>query len=363
MYGSNVGLWIVSMLRTILRTMVPLCGAAIVILSVGTSTHALPLSPGDRIKVSIPEGEEFNGIYEVNFNGNLEIPYLPPLSALGLEPEQVQQNLTNILVDGGFFQPSFLRVSVNIVQWAPVAVFVSGTTFQPGRVLINEPSDIEKNQIPVALTGRYTTKRSITEALQRAGGIKPNADVQSIQVIRNGQTRIVNLYGVFSGEPFEDVPLISGDRVVVPDLGRFNNALVRPSQITPPGVKVLLSNLTLPAPGNAGSGITKDSTSFAYGSRFSHAVVAGNCAGGTRGTNAGRRAVLVSTDPLTGKTKYLERKIEDILLKSTSNDDNPFMMENDAIACYDSKVTQLRDIVDVVGKFFTPLAILRELFR
>lgn len=337
------------------------CGSAIVALSVGTSTHALPLSPGDRIKVSIPEGEEFNGIYEVNFNGNLEIPYLPPLPALGLEPEQVQQTLTSILVDGGFFQPSFLRVSVNIVQWAPVAVFVSGTTFQPGRVLINEPSDIEKTQIPVAVTGQYTTKRSITEALQRAGGIKPNADVQSIQVIRNGQTRIVNLYGVFSGEPFEEVPLIAGDHVVVPDLGRFNNALVRPSQITPPGIKVLLSNLTAPAPGNVSIG--KDPTSFAYGTRFSQAVVGANCAGGTKGTNANRRAVLVSTDPLTGKTKYFERKVEDILRQSTSNNDNPFLMENDAIACYDSKVTQLRDIVDVVSRFFTPLSILRELFR
>ena len=70
--------------------------ASLVVLSLAlipASSLALPLSPGDRIKITIPEGEEFSGIFEVNIDGKLEIPYLPPLQAAGLEPEQIRGNL------------------------------------------------------------------------------------------------------------------------------------------------------------------------------------------------------------------------------------------------------------------------------
>ncbi|MFZ4558326.1 MAG: hypothetical protein ACOYN8_18335, partial [Pseudanabaena sp.] len=42
--------------------------------------EALPLSPGDRIRLLIPEGELFSGVYEVNLDGNIQIPYLDPLT-------------------------------------------------------------------------------------------------------------------------------------------------------------------------------------------------------------------------------------------------------------------------------------------
>ena len=35
-------------------------------LTLATPCLALPLSPGDRVKVMIPEGTEFSGIFEVN---------------------------------------------------------------------------------------------------------------------------------------------------------------------------------------------------------------------------------------------------------------------------------------------------------
>lgn len=325
------------------------------------ASFALPLSPGDRLKLSIPEGEEFNGIYEVNLEGKLEIPYLPPLPAAGLDSQQVQRNLTQALLQGRLFQPNFLRVSLNVVQWAPIQVYVSGATYVPGRVLINEQSDAQQTQPPVPLTGQYPPRRFLAVALREAGGIRPTADITAIQLIRQGQTRSFDLSGVLTGEPVEDVPLIAGDRIIVPDTGQINNALVRPSQITPIGVKIFLSNLTVPATGNAISGISRDATSFPYGSRFSQAVVAANCAGGTRGTNAGRRALLVTTDQMTGKTSYLERKVNDILQDSNSNADNPYLMANDAVVCYDSNFVQFRDIMQSLSQFVFPIPLIRGL--
>ena len=164
--------------------------------------------------------------------------------------------------------------------------------------------------------------------------------------------------GIFTGQPFEDVALIAGDQIIVTPTSTVNPLFVRPSPITLAGVKVFLSNLTVPATGNATSAISRDATSFSYGNRFSQAVVAANCAGGTRFTNAGRRAILVRTDERTGKTNYLERKVDDLLMRSNSDAGNPFLMPNDAVVCYDSMVTAFRDVIRTVSDVLLPATLI-----
>ncbi len=315
---------------------------------------ALPLSAGDRIKVTIPEGEEFSGIYEVNLNGELELPYLEGIQVSGLEPAEVRERIHAALVAGGFFQPTFLKVSVGVVQWAPVQVFVSGSTFQPGRVLINEWSDAEQTQSPVQLAGQGPYERSLSSAIRQAGGVLPTADVRQVELIRNGRRQRFDLYGVFTGAPVADIPLIAGDQVIVPDRGSIDPTIVRPSQITPVGVKIFISNLTVPAAGNAIAAIGRDATSFPYGSRFSHAVVSGNCAGGTTVINAYRRAVLVRSDATTGKTTTLDKGVEELLRRSTSNASNPYLMPNDAVACYDSAVVNFSGVMRILSDIIAP---------
>ena len=324
---------------------------------------ALPLSAGDRVKVTIPEGEEFSGIFGVGLTGELELPYVRGLRVAGLEPEQVERVIHDALVAQGFFQPSFLRVSVTVVQWAPVEVFVSGATFQPGRVVINEWSDAEQTQPPVQQAGQAPFSRFLSSAIRQAGGVTPTADVTAVALIRGARNETVDLSGIFSGIPFQDVPLIAGDRVVVPDRGQVDPTIVRPSPITPIGVKIFISNLTVPATGNAVSAIGRDATSFPYGSRFSQAVVSANCAGGALWTNARRRVALVRTDQFTGKTTVLERPVEDLLRRSSSDADNPYLMANDAVACYDSGVTNLREVLGIIRDVVVPGALLYDVIN
>jgi polysaccharide export outer membrane protein len=245
-------------------------------------------------------------------------------------------------------------VDVNVLQWAPVQVFVSGATFQPGRVLINEWTDAVQTQTPVQQGGQAAYERSLTTAIRQAGGVLPTADVGSVELVRDGRRRRIDLSGIFSGQPVEDVPLIAGDQVVVPDSGRINPAIVRPSQITPVGVKIFISNLTVPAAGNAIAAVGRDATSFPYGSRFSQAVVSGNCAGGTTLTNASRRAVLVRTDPPTGRTTTLDKGVEELLRRSSDDVGNPYLMPNDAVACYDSAVVNFRDVIRTLTEILVP---------
>jgi polysaccharide biosynthesis/export protein len=336
-------------------------GLSLFALFLATPAWSLPLSPGDRLKVTIPEGDLFQGIYEVNLDGTLKIPYLQAIPVTGLEPPQVEKVLKQELIQAELFNPEFIQVSVQVSQWAPIQVSVVGATFQPGRVIINQRSPEElANRTPVS--GDYPPQRFLAAALQSAGGVTPNADVKNIQLVRNGQKATFDFSGVFNGEAVTEIPLIAGDQIIVPDAGRFQNELVRPSQITIPGLRVFLSNLTQPASSNSSSSIDKDSTAFVYGSRFSQAVVAANCAGGSA-QNSRRRAVLVHTDRPTGETHAVDRPIEELLRATNDDASNPFLMPDDGVACYDSRTTNLRGVAQVLGDIFTPFSLLFNLFR
>uniref|UniRef100_A0ACD5GVM7 Uncharacterized protein n=1 Tax=Desertifilum tharense IPPAS B-1220 TaxID=1781255 RepID=A0ACD5GVM7_9CYAN len=44
---------------------------------------------------------------------------------------------------------------------------------------------------------------------------------------------MIDVSGVFTGELLDDVPLIAGDRIIIPEREIIQSELVRPSQITP----------------------------------------------------------------------------------------------------------------------------------
>ncbi|MFN5515455.1 MAG: polysaccharide biosynthesis/export family protein [Cyanobacteriota bacterium] len=356
----------------ILRTLKTAPLALPLLLSAPLAVGSLPLSPGDRLEVSIPKDTYFARVYEVNQDGNLEVPYLGLLPVAGLEPLEARDKLAQALIDNKFFPPGRLQLSLQILQWAPVQVSVAGAVFQPGRVLVNDPNEGQpQTSIPadsVQITGNYPLRRYLTVALRAAGGVLPTADVTQVQLVRNQTIQTVDLSGIFEGSPITDLPLIAGDQIIVPQGERLQTELMRPSQITPPGIKVFVSNLTVPATSNATSAVgnEREGITFPYGARFSQAVLSANCAGGTPETNADRQAILVRVDPLTGKTTVVERKVEDLLRNSTSNEDNPPLLPRDGVACYDSRVTRTRDLFRSVADVLSPInpiLLLIDLFR
>ncbi len=334
---------------------------------------SLPLSPGDRVRVLTPLDDELpqdsrfriSGLYEVDLDGNLQIPFLDPQPAAGLEVSQVQKNLAETLIKKGFFRSEFLDLSVKVAQWAPVQVTVSGETFYPGRVLINASATSDRSAAslnrsePEAIAGDYSPGRYLTTAIRQAGGVKPTADLHKVQIFRGKQEKTVDLSGIFTGQPVPDVPLISGDRVVVPKATIAQNELVRPSQLTPLEIPVYLSNLTVPATPNQGKG--GQIVNLEYGTRFSQAVIAAGCAGGAR-INAKRKAVLVRTDRTTGQTSVVDRPVEDLLKRTHSDGENPLLMPQDGVVCYDSTVTNISKILSIIGSIIFPFSLIPRLF-
>ena len=336
-------------------------GAILISLVTTSSTVALPLSPGDRISVSIPNEAYFARPYEVNQNGEIEVPLLGEVAVAGLEPIEVKTKLSSLLVNQGYFLQDKLQLTVEITDWSEIQVSITGELFQPGRVLINRTKESDSIAISpesLQITGNYPVKRYLTNAIGAAGGVLPTANVREIRLIRQGKEQIIDLSGIFTGEPITDIPLIAGDHIIVPAT-HFQAELVRPSQITPPGMKVFVSNLTVPAQSNAAASISNRSEGivFPYGSRFSQAIIATNCVGGTH-TNSHRHAVLVRTNQITGETTYLNRPVEDLIRDSHNEVENPLLMPRDGIACYDSRMTNTRDILKTIGEIFLPLRLL-----
>ena len=165
-------------------------------LLLSSAAFALPLSEGDRVTVLVHEGTEFSGKYQVDLQGDLDLPYLGSVHVAELDAEQAASAIAAALVARGFFQPDFVRVSVQILQWAPIEVAVDGAVFLPGRVRINLPPARERgadasDEIP----GGRLPERYLSDALKAAGGVRPDADVRHIQVLRGGKAVSIDVSG------------------------------------------------------------------------------------------------------------------------------------------------------------------------
>lgn len=320
----------------------------------------IPLSPGDRLRILVDDGAPFSGIFQIDLDGQLHIPYIKPLPAVGLSVAKLQQNLAEALVHEGLFRAGYARASINILQWAPIQISVAGAVFQPGRVLLNDQQGSKAKDPSMQIAqegGDYPVQRFLSYALKGAAGVKPIGDLQHVQLNRAGKTMEVDLSGIFSGKPVQDVPLIAGDQVTVPSVGRIQPEYMRPSQITPPGFEVFFSNLTQPVNGNTNT-VIREERSIPYGSKLSLGLIAANCVGGVEMTNAGRDAVLVSHNPLTGQAETKRYSVTEVFEHVEDVAANPYLMPHDAIACFDSKVVNARETLKMIADFLGPIAMM-----
>ena len=195
-----------------------------------------------------------------------------------------------------------------------------------------------------AVNGDANAARSVATAIRAAGGVRPDADVQRIYLVRGGQFAALDLSGMVSGHAASDVAVTAGDRIIVPVRDCFDPQLVRPTPLTAPGIRVFMSNLTRNANNNAGAAIGHEKTLLPYGTRLLQALVAANCVGGSYMQSDGR-AVLISRNWANGRSVAIERDIEKLVRRDDQDDYDPYLMPGDAIVCYDSRWTNFSEAV------------------
>ncbi len=305
------------------------------------------LSIGDLVEVFVEQDETFTGAYVVGVDGTLRLPFAKPVRAVGRTPAQIEASLAQALVDEQLYDAA-PRVSVLLADYAEAEAFVAGAVYEPRQVIIGganaQTRDVERQRA----LGAATLTRTLSAALRNAGGVRPDADLSRVRVIRGGQRLEFDIRNAVQGRAFPDPVLISGDRIEVPSLGCFQDSLMVPSSVTAPGVKVFLSNLSETALANAPAAVP-DAREMRYGTRFLQAVFGLNCVGGSKLTNANRRAVLFSRNPMTGESIVIEHSLESLLRRADRDEFNPYILPEDAIACYDSSVISVKNLAAVLG--------------
>jgi protein involved in polysaccharide export with SLBB domain len=305
---------------------------------------AMRYSPGDRISLLVPGSPEFSGDYVINADELVMLPFNNGVPAVGLSNAQLTRAIEAKLASSGMFRGSDLRVSVRPVQYAAVNITVAGALFLPGRVAIGGVKESDKGERAFNKAGDFPGDRFVAAALRAGGGVRPDADLSRVRLVRDGRALTLDWRGAITGAPVDDVALIEGDHIEVAEASCFQSALVRPSQITPPGIRIFQSNLTQPANSNANSAIGQQSQNIPYGTRFLAGLVSSNCVGGSLASNARRYGVLISRNPKTQRTEVIQRSIEELVRSADRDAINPYLMPDDAIACYDSGVTDSKEI-------------------
>ncbi|RTR36737.1 polysaccharide export protein [Shewanella canadensis] len=320
--------------------------------------NVLNLSSGDRLNIVILNGEEFSSEVEVNADGFIYLPFIPAIKARGLKIESLKASIKQLLIDEQLMLAGTIRISITPLKWAPIEVSVSGAVFEPGTHFINHKSDTEITDDNGGHTGDQASGRSITSALRSSGGISPDADIGAITVTRGEQTLSLDLSGVIDGSSTPHLTLMAGDHIHVPQLNQFNDELARPSQITVPGIRVFISNLTQPASSNSQSAVDTEATRFPYGTRLLSGAIGANCIGGAQSTNASRHVILITKNPITKQIDVVERSLDNLMVHSWRPNMNPILLPGDGIACYDSGVTNIREIAKTFTEILLPATLL-----
>jgi polysaccharide biosynthesis/export protein len=320
-------------------------------------------SPGDRINLYVHQSPEFSGDYVVGPQGTITIPYAGDVKAAGLSTAEFTTRVERALVTSNLFRDQEFRVAVRPVQYSSINTTVTGAVFIPGRHTIGFVKEAEKQDKVLTRYGDNPTDRSIATALRAAGGVRPDANLADVRLIREGKTYVLDWRGAILGHPIEDAVLMEGDHIEVGETGCFQSGLVRPSQISPTGIRLYVSNLTVPAQNNNNSANGGSyQLGVPHGTRFLQGLVNANCVGGTLASNASRYGVLISRNPKTMQTEVVQRSIEELVRSPDRDTINPYMMPEDAIACYDSAVTDMREIGNSIQQILT-LGLTGKAFR
>lgn len=315
------------------------------------ASQRAPLAPGDRLSIRIlGDNDRISGTYAVDTDGAVRLRGISPTRAGGGTLSDLEAALRQILVEAGVVRPLRNAVTVSLVEAAGVSVAVAGAVFEPKAVRAGERSPESRIGLKEGVaTGDANISRSVSAAIRAAGGVRPDADVQRIYLLRGDAYVELDLSGLVHGWRANDVELTAGDRIIVPSRQCFAAELVRPTPLTPPGIRVYMSNLTRSANNNAGAAIGEETTSLPYGTRFLQALVAANCVGGSF-MQSDRRAVLISRNPINGRSVVIERDIEKLVRGADRDAYDPYLMPGDAIACYDSRWTNLAEAIGLVSQ-------------
>ncbi|WP_371192543.1 SLBB domain-containing protein [Glaciecola sp. SC05] len=153
------------------------------------------LGPGDSVKLQLFGKETGSFELVVNNEGNIDLPDLGPLAAVGASFQELKQ-----LVNEKYSQQKIgVTPFISMGQLRSIQVFLVGEVFRPGPLVINSLS-------------------TITTALINSGGVSEIGSLRNIELKRSGKTiGNFDFYDlIVYGDTSNDLKLEQGDVIFVP---------------------------------------------------------------------------------------------------------------------------------------------------
>jgi protein involved in polysaccharide export with SLBB domain len=155
------------------------------------------LGAGDQINATLQGQQNASYSVQVDRNGQVILPGLPPVPAGGRRFGDFRADL-EAAIKRVFIQT---RAFISIGQVRQISIRVVGDVENPG---------------VYAATGLST----VLDALNLAGGIKKSGSLRNVALVRGGNSYRVDLYAMLSSSgKTPDMVLTQGDRIVVPAIG------------------------------------------------------------------------------------------------------------------------------------------------
>jgi polysaccharide export outer membrane protein len=214
-----------------------------------TSTSSYRLGPGDTIEVNSFGMPELTTTRTILPDGTASFPIIGSVRLVGLSQEEAANELTEL------YRPYLekLQLTVAVTAPRPMTIAVLGEVNRPGPYTLAAGPNVGATNTKGG-TGEGTAggigggRLTVSQALNLAGGVTDDADVEEITLIRRlpsgrSERRQVNLWALLtSGDTSQDLPMLDGDALQIPKAkpgkANYNKELVADSTISPNSVEV-----------------------------------------------------------------------------------------------------------------------------
>jgi polysaccharide biosynthesis/export protein len=322
------------------------------------SADSYTLGAGDKIQISVFNAPELSGEMRVTIDGQISLPWVGNLAVNQLTLSETQQLLT------ARYQPFLTRpplINIALMEMRPIRVTVSGQVNRPGTYEPLAVGDVSRpgTYAPDSLQAGYRPNRpvpTLTQALQNAGGITPQANIRQIVVRRpqrhGAKEMQIDLSQLINqGDATQDIALRDGDAIVVPMAGAIAPAeaiRIGTANFAPRHIRVQV----------VGEVVRPGAVEVPNSASLNQAILA---AGGFNQERAQKSDVEFVRLQQDGSV--MRRNIPVDLAVAPNEDTNPILRENDVIVVQRSRTTKLKDGVGGFTGLLSPVTtILRLLF-
>jgi polysaccharide biosynthesis/export protein len=308
------------------------------------------LGAGDKVQVSLFNIPELSGEVRVGADGQMNLPWIDWVNVQQKTLAEVKQELTKR------YRPFLKReplVTLILLETRPVRVVVAGEvnrpgTYEPVAQNVDRPGTFGNN-LPQSVNRNALQWPTLTQALQTAGGITPQANVRAVTVRRRGggqvESRTVDLWELIrTGESGQDLTLRDGDEIEVPQATAIDPTMAArlgTASFSPRNVRVQV----------VGEVVRPGAVEVPTNSSLNQAILAAGGFANDRALQSAVEFIRLKSDGTVDK-----RTIAVSLDSAPNEQTNPVIRDNDVVVVQRTKGAVTGDRVKGVGGILSPFA-------